>query len=308
MAELQKIIEDPVYFAEKYFYIINGDVGKTLIKVYPKQAEMIRGMCSYQRFICLSARQTGKCITGDTVVHVRKKDEPDTATYVPIQDVFSMSKKFNEKFESDDPKKFIESYKVNDLEVETDTGWKDAIAIHLTKLFTAWKVKTDKHEMICADKHLVYREFGGLKETQVKKLKKGDMIITDLGSEAVEYVEKLPFSENMYDLSVDSDEHRYFTNGILSHNSTSYTIFALWYSIINKEKTILICANKFNTAKDILSRIKLAYEELPNWLKPGVVEWNKGAVTFDNGCKIMAEATSGSSGRRIHGKLFGRGY
>ena len=56
--------------------------------------------------------------------------------------------------------------------------------------------------------------------------------------------------------------------GILSHNSTSYTVFALWYAIKNKDKKVLICANKFKTAKDILSRIKMAYELLPNWMKP----------------------------------------
>lgn len=41
----------------------------------------------------------------------------------------------------------------------------------------------------------------------------------------------------------------------------------------------------------------MAYEELPNWLKPGVVEWNRSSISFDNGCRISAEATSGSSGR-----------
>lgn len=50
--------------------------------------------------------------------------------------------------------------------------------------------------------------------------------------------------------------------------STSYTVFCLWYILTNKDKTILICANKFGTAKDILQRIRMAYEELPNWLKP----------------------------------------
>jgi hypothetical protein len=71
----------------------------------------------------------------------------------------------------------------------------------------------------------------------------------------------------------------------------------LWYALINKDKAILICANKFKTAKDILSRIKMAYEELPQWLKPGIMEWNAASIVFDNGCKISAEATSGSSGR-----------
>ena len=79
--------------------------------------------------------------------------------------------------------------------------------------------------------------------------------------------------------------------------STSYTVFCLWYILTNKDKTILICANKFGTAKDILQRIRMAYEELPNWLKPGVVEWNRSSISFDNGCRISAEATSGSSGR-----------
>ena len=79
--------------------------------------------------------------------------------------------------------------------------------------------------------------------------------------------------------------------------STAYTVFALWYAIGNKDKSVLICANKFKTAKDILQRIKLAYEELPLWLKPGIIEWNAASIKFDNGCKITAEATSGSSGR-----------
>jgi len=83
----------------------------------------------------------------------------------------------------------------------------------------------------------------------------------------------------------------------VSGKSTAYTVFALWYAIGNKDKSVLICANKFKTAKDILQRIKLAYEELPLWLKPGILEWNAASIKFDNGCKITAEATSGSSGR-----------
>lgn len=137
--EIKKIMDDPIYFAEKYFYIVTTDNGKQLIKTYPKQRDMINAMCNKQRTIVLSARQVGK--------------------------------------------------------------------------------------------------------------------------------------------------------------STSYTVFCLWYCLTNKDKSILICANKFSTAKDILSRIKLAYEELPQWLKPGLTEWNRAAISFENGCKISAEATSGNSGR-----------
>lgn len=79
--------------------------------------------------------------------------------------------------------------------------------------------------------------------------------------------------------------------------STSYSIYVLWYCLTNTDKSILICANKFKTAKDILSRIKLGYEMLPAWLKPGIVTWNASSIEFSNGCKITAEATSQSSGR-----------
>lgn len=79
--------------------------------------------------------------------------------------------------------------------------------------------------------------------------------------------------------------------------STSYSMYVLWYCITNKDKAILICANKQKTSKDILARIKLAYEMLPSWLKPGVVTWNTQSIEFSNGCKVTAEATSQSSGR-----------
>lgn len=103
----------------------------------------------------------------------------------------------------------------------------------------------------------------------------------------------------MYDVSVNSENHRFYTNGILSHNSTSYSIYVLWYIITNVDKGVLICANKQKTSVEILSRIKMAYEMLPSWLKPGVVKWSQTAIEFSNGCKISAEATSPSSGRSM---------
>jgi len=60
LVELKKILEDPIYFAEKYFYIVNLDTGKQLIKVYKKQADMVRAMCNYQRVITLASRQCRK--------------------------------------------------------------------------------------------------------------------------------------------------------------------------------------------------------------------------------------------------------
>ena len=70
------------------------------------------------------------------------------------------------------------------------------------------------------------------------------------------------------------------------------TVIVLHYTLFNEHKNVFLLANKADTALEILSRIQLAYEHLPNWLKSGVKEWNKSSVEFANGCKIKAAATS----------------
>ena len=84
-----------------------------------------------------------------------------------------------------------------------------------------------------------------------------------------------------------------------SGKTTSYCIFVLWLAIFNKDKNILICANKEATSLEFIQRIKLAYELMPLWLKPGVEVdgWNKKSIKFSNGCKISGIATSSDSAR-----------
>ena len=60
MSELKKVFNDIKYFAENYFYIISLDQGKTLIKLYQKQEELIKTMTAKKRVICLSCRQSRK--------------------------------------------------------------------------------------------------------------------------------------------------------------------------------------------------------------------------------------------------------
>lgn len=67
------------------------------------------------------------------------------------------------------------------------------------------------------------------------------------------------------------------------------------YVIFNADKTCAILANKAATSREILARVRLAYEHLPKWLQHGVVEWNKGSIQLENGSRILASATSGSA-------------
>ncbi len=68
--------------------------------------------------------------------------------------------------------------------------------------------------------------------------------------------------------------------------TTTYNIFALHICCFSRDKKILILGNKAAAAIEFLDRIKMAYEFLPAWLKPGVKEFNKASVEFSNGCKI----------------------
>ena len=52
-----------------------------------------------------------------------------------------------------------------------------------------------------------------------------------------------------------------------------------------------------STARDILGRLQLAYENLPKWLQQGVVSWNKGSVDLENGSRVVASSTSSSAVR-----------
>lgn len=81
--------------------------------------------------------------------------------------------------------------------------------------------------------------------------------------------------------------------------TTTAVAVILHYILFNDHKTVALLANKGDAAREILDRIKIAYEALPKWLQQGVVEWNKGSVEFENGCKIIAAATSSSA---IRGK------
>jgi len=115
-------------------------------------------------------------------------------------------------------KKFLESKKINDYEVLTDTGWVDINAIHKTIEYEVIHLITDKFELFCADNHIIFKDG---KEEYVINLSKGDIIDTINGPSEVISISSEGVLKNMYDLELDYDSNkRYYTNGILSHNTT----------------------------------------------------------------------------------------
>jgi hypothetical protein len=96
------------------------------------------------------------------------------------------------------------------------------------------------------------------------------------------------------DLLKKFQAHR-FNVALCSRQSGKTSIVAayvLWYACFNTDKVIGIVSNKEISAKMILARLKRMYEGLPMWLKPGVTEYQKTGIQFDNNTKIMISATS----------------
>lgn len=81
--------------------------------------------------------------------------------------------------------------------------------------------------------------------------------------------------------------------------TTTAAAVILHYILFNNHKTVALLANKGDAAREILDRIQLAYEALPDWMQQGVVEWNKGNIELENGCKVLAAATGSGT---IRGK------
>jgi hypothetical protein len=79
--------------------------------------------------------------------------------------------------------------------------------------------------------------------------------------------------------------------------TTVSVAFLLWTILFQDSQNIAILANKGQTARDILGKLQLAYENLPIWLQQGIISWNKSFIELVNGSKIVASSTSSSAAR-----------
>ena len=195
---------------------------------------------------------------------------------------------FIDRFEKDD-EKIIRSFDLNGVKVKTDTGWQPASQIHMTRPFSIYTVSTKDYELSGADTHICYDEL--FNEKFLRDFHVGDYIMTIDGPQLINKVIRNTTKVCMCDMSVESEDHRYYTNGILSHNTTSSAMFLLWYILFNTDKNAIVLGNKGKTAKEILSKVKQVFLEVPYFLKPGVEKWNENEVVFDNGCRILTETT-----------------
>ena len=193
--------------------------------------------------------------------------------------------------QDDVDKKILNTISNLDIDVWSDTGWVKATDIHITQPYKLYTIFLENGYYIeCADNHILFDQ--NYKEVFCKNLQINDYLQTDIGISKVIKIQKTNRSLSMFDLSIDSKNHRYYTNGILSHNTVNSAITILHFITFNNDKNVMIVANIAATTIEIIDKIKSIYTLLPFFLKKGIKNWTQKAIVFDNGCKIKSAARS----------------
>jgi len=80
--------------------------------------------------------------------------------------------------------------------------------------------------------------------------------------------------------------------------STLAAGYSLWLMLFHKDKNVLCLATKTDTAKNMVTKVKFMFDNLPSWLKgPKPLEDNKLSLKLQNGSQIKAVSAAGDSGR-----------
>lgn len=203
--------------------------------------------------------------------------------------------------ENDVSKKIIHTINLNNLQISTPTGFEKISHIHKTQPYHMWRLKTESGLLLeCADNHILINDLN--EQIFVKNLKVNDHIRTKFGLDKIIKIKKLFFKNSMYDVTVDSSENLFYSNNIVSHNTTTIAAFFSWYMCFHNDRNLAILANKQDTAFEIVSKVTNVFKGLPFFLKPGIINIGAGGMKLDNGCQLMSQATTKTAqiGYTIH--------
>ena len=171
----------------------------------------------------------------------------------------------------------------------------------------------DKKESICYNGNVKLLRDGveiGMTETQKRELKK---LAADVTYFAKNYVKIVTLDDGVQLFNVRDYQQEFietcftqrFVMSMMARQmgkTTTVVAYLLHQAITRPHIRIGVLANKGDTAKEVLERIKFAYQELPFYMQVGVKSWNKNSIELGNGTVIIAAATSSDSirGKSMH--------
>lgn len=196
-------------------------------------------------------------------------------------------------------KKFVDVIDTDEYEVLSDIGFVPIKSIMKTVKYAKYSLQLSNGMYLeCADNHIL------ITDTHEQVFAKDSLhrnIITHSGSATVVHIVVSDRYEHMYDLELEH-HHMYYTNSVLSHNTTVVAAFLLHLGLFTPDYGIAVLANKKDQAAETLDRIKLMYENLPWWLQAGVKRWNVNDIVLDIGKKGTKIFTAATKGAGIRGK------
>jgi hypothetical protein len=193
--------------------------------------------------------------------------------------------------EEDINKKILNSISGLNIKLLSDSGFLPASEIHITQPYRVYNLELENgYKMDCADMHIFFDD--NFNEIYCRDIKVGQKIQTDSGLIKVISNKRGNRKLSMFDMSIDHPTHRYYTNGILSHNTINAAIAMLHFVTFNNDKNIMIVANIAGTTIEIIDKIKNIYSHLPFFMKVGIKNWNQRTIIFENGCRVKSAARS----------------
>jgi hypothetical protein len=281
LIELARCAADPVYFAKKYIKIVNIDDGLVQFDMWPFQEKMLRTFHENRFSICKLPRQP---LEDNTPI-------PTPNGYTKIKNlkigdvVYDLSgnqtKVINKVSYKNTEKSYELSFKGKNFQEDIICD-KD----HL------WKICIDSRELV-----LTADQISKIKEKIILKRSKFNTLI-DNWNEIIELKSiKEVHPVQVSCIEVENKDHSFLCgkNFIPTHNcgkSTTAVSFLLHYAIFNDNVSIAILANKASTAKDLLGRLQVSFENLPDWMQQGIKSWNKTSLELENGSKIITASNT----------------
>ena len=105
-----------------------------------------------------------------------------------------------------------------------------------------------------------------------------------------------PFQEKVLGLLNKHDKSVILKSRQLGISTLSAGI-ALHMMLFQKDKNILVIATKQETAKNLVTKVRFMYDQLPSWLKLPTMENNRLSLRLKNGSQIKAVSAAGDAGR-----------
>ena len=112
----------------------------------------------------------------------------------------------------------------------------------------------------------------------------------------------IPFKTYKYQDDLLEDYNDYRFNVILKARqlgiSTITAAYIVWMMLFHRDKNVLVIATKFQTAANLVKKVKSIMQNVPPWLRIAEIKIdNRTSFVLTNGSEVKAASTSGDAGR-----------